>query len=81
MPLQSQSRELRVVDGKMPAAGAVQANIDVLFFRFVKHLVVGVNYFCRLTTIRIAGSLLSVFDCSGCPDGAAGRPQCGSWAH
>lgn len=38
MPLQSQSRELRVVDGKMPAAGAVQAYIDVLFFRFVKHL-------------------------------------------
>ena len=46
-----------------------------------KIVVVGVNYFCRLTTIRIAGSPLSFFGRSCCRDCVAGLLRCGSWAH
>jgi hypothetical protein len=43
--------------------------------------VVGVNYFCRLTTIIFAGSPLSFFGRSCCRDCVAGLLRCGSWAH
>ena len=42
---------------------------------------VGVNYFCRLTTIIFAGSPLSFFGRSCCRDCVAGLLRCGSWAH
>ena len=46
-----------------------------------KGLLVGVNYFCRLTTIIFAGSPLSFFGRSCCRDYVAGLLRCGSWAH
>ena len=49
--------------------------------RLLLSQLVGVNYFCRLTTIIFAGSPLSFFGRSCCRDCVAGLLRCGSWAH
>ena len=49
--------------------------------QYEDELMVGVNYFCRLTTIIFAGSPLSFFGRSCCRDCVAGLLRCGSWAH
>ena len=50
-------------------------------FASLQLMLVGVNYFCRLTTIIFAGSPLSFFGRSCCRDCVAGLLRCGSWAH
>jgi hypothetical protein len=64
--------------------GNIGINISIpctmMWFPFYG-MMVDFNYFCRLATIIFAGSLLSVFDCSDCLDGAAGPLRYGSWAH
>ena len=52
-----------------------------LLIVLISWALVGVNYFCRLTTIIFAGSPLSFFGRSCCRDCVAGLLRCGSWAH